>query len=152
MFTHMTTPRHLLRIQCPLTLWRGTDSDCHWCSQPITSSRRRAWCSDTCRRGWERNHIWGRARASAKKRDRYQCAHCGAGKSASLEVNHINPVNGAGYDEGCAHHQENLETLCHACHVGVTAVQRRAGLFTRQDHSEAVGELQEPGSGAGDRP
>lgn len=37
-----------------------------------------------------------------------------------LEVNHIKPRNGGGYGWGCAHHQSNLETLCHPCHVAET--------------------------------
>lgn len=43
-----------------------------------------------------------------------------------LEVNHIIPRVGAGYHEGCHHHLEGLETLCHTCHVRVTTEQRRA--------------------------
>lgn len=43
-----------------------------------------------------------------------------------LEVNHIVPRNGRGYGRGCWNHLDNLETLCHPCHVGVTASQRRA--------------------------
>lgn len=42
------------------------------------------------------------------------------------EVNHIEPRNGQGYRKGCHHHQSNLETLCHTCHVRVTTEQRRA--------------------------
>ena len=29
----------------------------------------------------------------------------------------------------CSNHQDNLEALCHACHLDVTAEQRRAGLI-----------------------
>lgn len=43
------------------------------------------------------------------------------------------PVRGGGYGDGCAHHQDNLEVLCHACHVEATARQRAAGLFNRQE-------------------
>lgn len=45
---------------------------------------------------------------------------------ASLEVNHIVPRNGAGYQTGCWHHLDGLETLCHKCHVAETTAQRRA--------------------------
>lgn len=41
-----------------------------------------------------------------------------------LEVNHIIPRDGNKDDNSCFHHLENLETLCHACHVDVTAEQR----------------------------
>lgn len=51
----------------------------------------------------------------------YQVSHL-----IELEVNHIVPRVGAGYHEGCHHHLELLETLCHTCHVRVTTEQRRA--------------------------
>jgi hypothetical protein len=41
-----------------------------------------------------------------------------------LEVNHIEPRHGRGYQAGCWNHQANLETLCHRCHVAVTRLQR----------------------------
>lgn len=41
-----------------------------------------------------------------------------------LEVNHIEPRNGKGYRPGCHHHLDNLETLCHPCHVAITNEQR----------------------------
>jgi HNH endonuclease len=41
-----------------------------------------------------------------------------------LEVNHIEPRYGRGYGNGCHNHLSNLETLCRACHVAVTKVQR----------------------------
>lgn len=47
-----------------------------------------------------------------------------------LEVNHLIPRNGRGYHESCHHHLDLLETLCHECHLIVTAEQRevrRAG-------------------------
>ena len=43
-----------------------------------------------------------------------------------LEVNHKVPRNGQGYHHGCHHHQADLETLCHGCHVEVTTAQGRA--------------------------
>lgn len=45
-----------------------------------------------------------------------------------LEVNHIEPRCGGGYHWGCWNHQDNLETLCHGCHVIETnrqALERR---------------------------
>lgn len=41
-------------------------------------------------------------------------------------MNHIVPRNGAGYGWGCHHHQTNLQTLCHSCHVKVTNAQAAA--------------------------
>jgi hypothetical protein len=40
-----------------------------------------------------------------------------------LEVNHIDPRVGQGYNSGCWNHQDNLETLCHKCHVKTTRRQ-----------------------------
>lgn len=40
------------------------------------------------------------------------------------EVNHIEPRSGKGYGMGCHNHADNLETLCHSCHVEVTESQR----------------------------
>ena len=50
--------------------------------------------------------------------------------ACSVEVNHREPRHGRGYHSGCHHHLNGLETLCHRCHVAVTAGQalgRRAG-------------------------
>ncbi len=50
--------------------------------------------------------------------------------ACSVEVNHRSARVGRGYGSGCHHHLDGLETLCHRCHVAVTADQaetRRAG-------------------------
>lgn len=52
-----------------------------------------------------------------------------------LEVNHIDPRRGGGYGPGCWNHLDNLETLCHRCHLDVTAEQ------LRQQAVETVGRL-----------
>jgi 5-methylcytosine-specific restriction endonuclease McrA len=70
------------------------------------------------------NHFWGLARKRALKRDERSCVTCG-GMGPGLQVHHIDPRRGAGYAAGCHHHLDLLETLCHACHVEVTNVQRR---------------------------
>lgn len=46
-----------------------------------------------------------------------------------LEVNHREPVLGKHAQAGCHHHLDGLETLCHRCHLVVTAEQRAAGSF-----------------------
>lgn len=46
-------------------------------------------------------------------------------KWLELEVNHKDPREGRGYHEGCHHHQDRLETLCHDCHVIETTRQGR---------------------------
>lgn len=76
---------------------------------------------------WCRNHLWGPARHAAMKRDLYACRGCGRVMNRfhnDIEVNHVEPRDGLGYGPGCHHHQDNLETLCHACHVAVTTLQR----------------------------
>ena len=50
-----------------------------------------------------------------------------------LEVNHIDPLVGKGYQNSCRHHLDGLETLCHPCHVGVTTQQRRDRESARLD-------------------
>jgi HNH endonuclease len=41
-----------------------------------------------------------------------------------LEVNHIEPCLGEHARVSCAHHLENLETLCHECHGAITRAHR----------------------------
>lgn len=126
-----------LRLGCPLSPWTGRESACQWCDTDLPPGRRTVFCSRACVLAYERNHRWNKARSAAKRRARYRCQRCGAGKDADLEVNHIIPVDGAGYGDGCAHHQNNLETLCHDCHVLTTATQRAAGLITPRTQKDA---------------
>jgi hypothetical protein len=115
---------------------------CGWCGT-VLPPRRRSWCSDGCGDAFWANHWWSVARAAVKRRDRYRCRRCGARgpkrplrtkhpthraylaamrawrtakKVARLEVNHIVPCAGRHTQLSCAHHQENLETLCMPCH------------------------------------
>ena len=52
-------------------------------------------------------------------------------RARSMEVNHKVPILGRHAEAGCHHHLDGLETLCHRCHVEVTATQRAAGLLDR---------------------
>ncbi len=92
--------------------------------------RRSKWCSTKCSRiVWnDKNHIWNYARRAAKNRDKHKCVKCSS--PVQLEINHIEPLIGAGYGPSCSHHLSNLETLCHKCHVIVTSKQRAS---RRQD-------------------
>ncbi len=125
---------------------------CAWCGNALPA-RRRTWCSDRCGDRFWANHWWSVARRTAKRRDKYRCRQCGAAppkrpvkaafgtqagylramrawraekKTARLEVNHIVPCAGKHGELSCAHHLDNLETLCPACHRALTAAQRRA--------------------------
>lgn len=94
------------------------------------------------------NHAWTWARFRALRRDKSTCQRCGKkfeddanikqvlvgfyydGRDRvdrwPMEVNHREPRNGQGYEAGCWHHLDGLETLCHDCHLIVTAEQRAA--------------------------
>lgn len=52
----------------------------------------------------------------------YRCALCGQ-LTEEPEVNHIKPVLGGHRSVTCLNHEENLEVLCHTCHLGATAQQ-----------------------------
>lgn len=128
------------RTPCILTAWDGTPGNCNWCNTPIpTTGRRKVWCKDGCRRLWERNHIWRRARIYARRRANYRCTRPGCtAPRGDIEINHIEARNGGGYGPGCHHHQDphldpasgtltgGLEGLCHAHHVEVTNSQAAA--------------------------
>lgn len=66
------------------------------------------------------------------QRDGYACVRCGS--KNDLEVNHIYPLGatertGHRFAESCEHHLDNLETLCHNCHLEATRQQRAEGLI-----------------------
>lgn len=44
-------------------------------------------------------------------------------RTVRLEVNHRTPILGRHGEFGCHHHVAGLETLCHDCHLDVTAEQ-----------------------------
>lgn len=90
--------------------------------------RSRWFCSVNCSKWWRQNHFWSAARHAAIRRDGKRCVLCHAGPTTGggLEVNHKTPLaaqDGAGYETGCQHHQEGLETLCHRHHLEETARQ-----------------------------
>lgn len=114
--------------------FRNVAGKCDACGKELTGRQQR-WCSFECSRVQVSNHDWNAARKAAKRRDGHRCVKCGKGDDvdhllrSTLEVNHIEPRVGRGYGWGCWNHLDNLETLCHDCHVLVTkaqAAERRA--------------------------
>lgn len=146
----------LVKDGCALLPFDSQAGLCALCGTVLTGRKSR-WCDKSCRLAYEYNHIWNLARKVALERDGYACVKChwraenfsnpshyvglqGAlwprsyltrefGRGSNwLEVNHIEPRCGRGYNMGCAHHVSGLESLCHRCHVKVTTAQRRARL------------------------
>lgn len=107
---------------CPLAVG-DNPGHCGWCGVPLTGRRTR-WCSDAHRSAFADNHEWTAARLAAYLRDGKGCVRCGSRDRP--EVNHTVPRNGGGYGNGCHHHLDTLETLCHSHHVEATNEQRRA--------------------------
>ncbi|HTD38765.1 MAG TPA: HNH endonuclease [Candidatus Limnocylindrales bacterium] len=141
-----TTKRDALIAVCTLARSRAAGA-CAWCGEDLPP-RRRSWCSDRCGDAFWANHWWSVARRAAKRRDRYCCKRCGAAppkrpvlsayatrakylaamrawrkvkRTTRLEVNHIVPCRGKHAALDCAHHLDNLETLCPPCHKTHTA-------------------------------
>lgn len=100
---------------------------CFWCGKPVTD-KRRVYCSNECRRHFDDMTVWHRGRDPYSLRilyrDNFTCQDCGefhAYKNkygvyipiddGQLDVHHILPVSMGGGDE-----QQNLVTLCKACH------------------------------------
>lgn len=116
-------------MSCPLVPPEATIAgNCGWCGKELPRSKdgsilhNRRWCLGHGRSWWV-NHGWTWARAEALKRDNYRCVRCES--KHALEVNHIVPRRGAGYGNGCHHHLDGLETLCHECHGTETKRQLR---------------------------
>ncbi len=111
------------------------------CRTELTG-RRTAYCSDAHARAFEGEHVWPEARKRARRRARYACQRCGFKPSAvrkdpeqartyarhelKLEVNHIVALRGRYRFVSCLNHADNLEVLCHRCHVVVTNAGREA--------------------------
>lgn len=124
---------------------RPFETGCRQCGKDIPA--RRANCSASCADVFEHNHFWNTARAEAIRRASPfgpapecvrqpwigwpVCSRCRQG-TLSPEVNHRVPLNrrrGRTYHFGCFNHQENLEVVCHDCHVQIGIEQRAAGLI-----------------------
>lgn len=112
------------------------------CRAPL-DGRRTAYCSDAHARAFEAAHLWPVARRRARRRAGYACQRCGFKPSAvrkdpvrarefarhelKLEVNHVSPLRGSYRFANCLNHAENLQVLCHRCHVRATNRPRGDG-------------------------
>lgn len=105
---------------CTMSTWEGDPKRCRWCDTPLRGRQQR-WCSQECADSFGRNHWWTWASPAAKKRDGMACTICGS--TERLETDHITPCLGRHSDSGCHHHLDGLRTLCHDCHLTVTAEQ-----------------------------
>src|ERR1035437_5471102 len=112
---------------------------CWACGDPL-SGRQTHYCSPFCSETYYANHYWQGARAAAILRDKHRCVRCGASGTwkmwheylwlkQPLEVNHIIPIMGNHKHNGCHHHLEGLETLCHDCHLDETNRQFKRGKY-----------------------
>lgn len=70
-------------------------------------------------------------RRAVLERDGYQCVRCG--KRTRLEADHIVPLA-----DGGAHHPDNGQTLCRACHIAKDARPRRADVAGQDDWEQAM--------------
>jgi 5-methylcytosine-specific restriction endonuclease McrA len=142
-----------LLAACPLYP-PPVEGRCGACGEPL-SGRRTRWCSRACAASWRTNHIWTYARRAARTRDRNTCKECGTKRPSKpsrrhvtgeayaiaraaydavpMEVNHRVALDGVLRSHaGCAHHLENLETLCAPCHKRRTAAQATARAAARR--------------------
>lgn len=139
---------------CRTPGWKPYCGECGYCGKALVNTgyacRAKKSVQPPHLQEYNRNHYWGQARYAALRRDdnkcvkcgyqeQYRCPECGGSLYGGrwcrgcrrepgrgpLEVNHIIPRNGNKDDNSCFHHLDNLETLCHDCHVKETRVQRR---------------------------
>lgn len=91
---------------------------CAQCSRPLPKGRT-VYCDDYCSevffvRFW--GAPWSWVRPLALKRDNNTCRKCGVkGDDSDMEVDHILERELGGQDDS-----DNLQTLCHKCHVAKT--------------------------------
>lgn len=129
-----------LALACSLSKWTGEYNKCRKCNR-VLSGRSRVWCSKKCKRVWDQNHLYRKARSECRRlsrkpcpcprvRSHPTCAHCGKCQGvllesgSRLECNHRVPLLGGYRTITCANHLINLEMLCRTCHLSVTRQQR----------------------------
>ena len=103
--------------------------------------------ANLCEERYLRNHRWTLAKRAVLRRDggcvRPACvvkkSDRHPGGSRAVEVNHVEPRAGQGYQLGCHNHLDNLETLCRTHHLEETKRQReeRKQQFLPDDTADA---------------
>ena len=96
-------------------------SECANCGKQLTGNQI-YYCSDDCKAEFYANHPtsvrWNDLRAKALERDRNLCVKCGR---PAEEVDHIKEI----WEGGPEFDLDNLQSLCHECHVLKTNESRR---------------------------
>lgn len=102
---------------------------CRGCGTAL-KGRQRSWCEPwgECARRFFAQHSQGAFRSYVLRRDNYTCQRCGFRRNVSLplrvqglEADHIVPI----CEGGSEFNPDNGRTLCHKCHVVVTAELRQ---------------------------
>jgi len=117
---------------------------CEVCGSQLVDRRRSRTCSNRCTeiywrrvREAERNDncrpfFWNTFRYETMKRDGHCCTQCGS--KNDLEVHHQIPIAAGGTNA-----EDNLVTLCHACHVAIHAEERKGiAEVRRKEKAEAA--------------
>ena len=94
---------------------------CANCDKTLTGNQL-YYCSDDCKTEFYSNHPtsvkWNDIRSNALERDNYRCVKC---DKPAEEVDHIKEI----WEGGPEFDLDNLQSLCHECHVLKTNENRR---------------------------
>lgn len=95
--------------------------ECANCGKQLTGNQI-YYCSDDCKSEFYANHPtsvrWNDLRSKALERDNNKCVKCGG---PADEVDHIKEI----WEGGSEFDLDNLQSLCHNCHVAKTNKNRR---------------------------
>ena len=94
---------------------------CANCGNPLTGNQL-YYCSENCKLEFYNSHptsiSWNDVRKRALERDQNTCVKCG---KAAEEVDHVKEI----WEGGPEFDLDNLQSLCHDCHVAKTNESRR---------------------------
>ena len=107
--------------------------ECANCGKKLGGSRV-YYCSDNCMLEFYNSHptsiSWNDVRKRALERDQNTCVKCG---KAAEEVDHVKEI----WEGGPEFDLDNLQSLCHDCHVAKTNESRRKGDEQADNKTEA---------------